>query len=290
MGKKVSAMTELTAGNLNASDYFIVKDTTAGTTKKLLAEGIIDDYITDFSETWLDDANAAAVLTTLGVESFAQDWLDDATLAAFLTTVGLDTSLATLSLPANTTISDIGKVLCAYTGYEDAVSHLSLRTGWTYESKVTCSGAQAIELATWTSDPAEIIVLLNHVDTTNATDGVVIQLEGDTSGYITSGYEGNVMRSYGANMDEQSATSGFALNRPGASSGGTDRTGIAHIHRRTDGGQDWFCEYYGTRDASNTIMSNGFLDFNEDLVGLRLYNLTANFNGGYARVMWRESF
>ena len=44
-----------------------------------------------FALTLLDDANAAAVLTTLGVSAFAQTLLDDATASAFMTTLGFST-------------------------------------------------------------------------------------------------------------------------------------------------------------------------------------------------------
>ena len=74
----------------------------------------------------LDDANAAAQLATLGLDAdlatlalpasttisaFGASLVDDANAAAALATLGLDADLATLALPASTTISAFGKTL-----------------------------------------------------------------------------------------------------------------------------------------------------------------------------------
>lgn len=90
MGTKISDLTELAAGGLASGDFFPVVDTDAGTTKKLDADNVLDALnVTAFVKTLLDDANATAILTTLG----------------------LDTDLLTLSLPASTTISAFIKTL-----------------------------------------------------------------------------------------------------------------------------------------------------------------------------------
>lgn len=52
------------------------------------------DGITAFAWTLLDDANAAAALTTLGVSAFAQTILDDADAAAVRTTLGISQGTA----------------------------------------------------------------------------------------------------------------------------------------------------------------------------------------------------
>jgi hypothetical protein len=51
---------------------------------------------TAFARSLVDDANAAAALTTLGVTAFVQTLLDDTTAAAFLTTLGVSTFIQTL--------------------------------------------------------------------------------------------------------------------------------------------------------------------------------------------------
>lgn len=84
MGTKISALTELAAGGLASGDFFAVVDTDAGTTKKLDADNVLD---------------------ALSVTAFAKSILDDATAAAMLTTMGIDNDILTLSLPASTTIS-----------------------------------------------------------------------------------------------------------------------------------------------------------------------------------------
>lgn len=67
--------------------------------------------ISTFGASLVDDADAGAALTTLGVSAFAQTLLDDANAAGVLTTLGVDTDVASLSLPANTTISTFGSTL-----------------------------------------------------------------------------------------------------------------------------------------------------------------------------------
>lgn len=67
--------------------------------------------VTAFVETLLDDATAAAFLTTLGFSAFVQTILNDADAAAVLVTLGLDADLATFDLPASTTISAFIKTL-----------------------------------------------------------------------------------------------------------------------------------------------------------------------------------
>jgi hypothetical protein len=55
--------------------------------------------------------NIALTTTALAVSAFVETLLDDADAAAFIATLGLDADLATLSLPASTTISAYGKTL-----------------------------------------------------------------------------------------------------------------------------------------------------------------------------------
>ena len=52
--------------------------------------------ITAFAETLLDDANGAAMQTTLGITAFAKTMLDDISASAVLTTLGVTTFIKTL--------------------------------------------------------------------------------------------------------------------------------------------------------------------------------------------------
>jgi len=67
--------------------------------------------ISAFVKTLLNDATAGDFQTTLGISAFVKTILNDADAATVLATLGLDADLATLSLPASTTISAFIKTL-----------------------------------------------------------------------------------------------------------------------------------------------------------------------------------
>jgi hypothetical protein len=292
MAKKVSAMTELAAGATAAGDWMVVEDLTAGTARKIALSNVLDAVTTDFSKSWMDDANAAAVMTTLGIDSFAQDWLDDADLDAFLTTVGLDVDLADLSIPANTTITSAGATLAAIADAATARDTLVVSDGWTWGSVATANdSSDSLELITGLSDENRVIkVLVNNIVCTNTSDHLVIQL-GDEDGYDIAGYATQVIRLYGAVGDETTATSGFSCSRAGSTSGGTSRGGVGILHNM--GGTDrWLCSYHGSRPATvnRLIMSVGHINMGKALTKIRL-NITggANIVSGTARVKYREN-
>ena len=105
----------LTTGNADRTVTLGGNLTVAGTTT-----------ISAFGATITDDASAAAVIATLGIDAdittlslpasttisaFGSTLVDDANAAAVIATLGIDADLATLSLPASTTISAFGATL-----------------------------------------------------------------------------------------------------------------------------------------------------------------------------------
>jgi hypothetical protein len=126
MGKKISELTTMPADTLVDGDWFVVVDLSENDTRKISSANILDNHTSSFGRTLIDDANASAFLTTLGVDTdiltlslpanvtisaFLTTILDDADASAVLTTMGVDTDLLTLALPANTTISAFAKTI-----------------------------------------------------------------------------------------------------------------------------------------------------------------------------------
>lgn len=104
-------------GSYTDADAVVVFDAlTTIFTRSLLDDADADAFftslgITAFAQTLLDDADADTFLATLGFSVFVRTLLDDADTSAFLTSLGIDIDLLTLALPADTTISAYGKTL-----------------------------------------------------------------------------------------------------------------------------------------------------------------------------------
>ncbi len=129
--------------------------------------------VTDFAKTLLDDANAAAFLTTLGISAFIQTLLDDATALAARQTlkVPLRTVFAAKTAAYTVQASDDGVIIPVDATEDNIVIALpaiaDLWTGFTFGLKKVDSGSNYVEAdpdATETIDGSATYTLLKQND------------------------------------------------------------------------------------------------------------------------------
>jgi hypothetical protein len=238
----------------------------------------------------LDDANAAAVLSTLGVTAFIQGMLDDANLSDWLTTMGLDADLATLAIPASLSISSFVETILDDADAAAALVSGSLERGWTYESQVSTASGSTAELATGlSSDIMAFDVLMNGVSTDNASNPPTIEL-GDSGGYDTSGYSANYYYQEGGVFAEGGDTEEIPLAHPTGWAAGQALYGFIRFRRWDASEHLW--HYDGTFvHSGNTILyrENGFHTLSAALDRVRLSTLDsgASLDAGEARLRWK---
>ena len=86
--------------------------------------------VTPFAETYLDDADAATMLTTLGITAFAQTILDDAAATNVLTTLGVSAFAKTIldDAAATNVLTTLGVSTFAKTLLDDTTATATLAT------------------------------------------------------------------------------------------------------------------------------------------------------------------
>ncbi|MHA2066986.1 MAG: hypothetical protein ACXABY_21680 [Candidatus Thorarchaeota archaeon] len=281
----IANLTELTAGNLDAADFIVAYDASAGTDKKVPADEILEPLLSTFGKTLIDDADAAAFLTTVGITALGQTLLDDANAAAVLTTLGLDADLATLAIPANLTVDSFA------TGWADDADAATLRSTlgisspWTYGSQVATTSGNTVTLTTAIpSDCVEVEVHIN-VQSITASAWVGIDIYG-ASGHSDSGYKSSDNWGNAASQTENSYTSHFIFASSAGVSGGTLHSGVMRLWKRSSGNDEWFCEYLVGAGTGHCKWGVGWKDVTETLTSIDI-TTSGTFDAGEARVRYR---
>ena len=106
-----STYSELSFPDPEAGKYIVWKTDLTGFTNVNVVLNDGEIALSDFGESVVAATDADTLQDLLEISAFVKTLLDDADLAAVLTSLGLDTDLATLALPASTTISAFGKTL-----------------------------------------------------------------------------------------------------------------------------------------------------------------------------------
>lgn len=147
--------------------------------------------LTGFARTILDDANGAAVLTTLGVTAYAQTLLDDPDAATARTT--LDAQEDVITTRGDVIVGDASGVASRLAVGTARQVLRSDGTDWASEDGLQAGTAQATTSGTaftFGSIPAGVkrITVLFDQCSLDGTDNLLVQL-GDAGGIETSGYD-----------------------------------------------------------------------------------------------------
>lgn len=284
--KKVTDFTEITAADVTTGDWLVVLDSDAGELKKIHPNNVIDHLASAYGQSLMDDANAAATLTTLGFSSLAQDLMGNANLAALLSSLSLDGDLATLTLPDNVTISSfmqgvlddasvtaMGATTDLWTDYKEGVFGSEVAT--TSGNSVTIDSAIPAEVN-------EIVVTIRSVSTDTDNEDLVLRFI-TASGTKSTGYQCLVLCLAAGSKNEESFTSGFALSGQDLFDSGDSLDGYITFVRMDDSGHKWF-GYGGTNNLTDFFQIAGAIntDPNERVTGILITSIggAATFDGG----------
>ena len=106
-----STYSELSYPDPEAGKYIVWKTDLTGFTNVAVVLNDREIALSEYGESVVAATDADILQDLLEISAFVKTLLDDADLAAVLTSLGLDTDLATLALPASTTISAFAKTL-----------------------------------------------------------------------------------------------------------------------------------------------------------------------------------
>ncbi len=265
---KISLLTELPADTLAADDLFVVTDTSAGTDKYVQASDIMDAVVSTYGVALLGGASVAAVLSAMNVDTFIQGALDDADADAVLTTLGLDTDLLTLDLPANVTVSTFGATITDDADADAVKATIGSGDGWTYLSQVAVSGASTADITGIPSGVGEVQVLVNGISVDDP-DNLDITL-GGAGGFDTAGYSGSSDNVDGAQSDHTSSAGAWAIVNQTVISAACAFHGIIRIVRWDLAEHAWFWQMALTNQGDGMIANGaGRNTMSEELTQIR---------------------
>jgi hypothetical protein len=244
------------------SGAYLIKKTAANTWA-LIA-------LTAAGEALLDDADAAAQRTTLGLVIGTNVQAYDADLAqiAALADPNADRGLFWDDSAGAYAFLEFGAGL--------TLSGTTLTAGWTFSASTATTSGSSVTITGVPSSATEIEVYFHGVSMTVA-DPMNVQLTVGGSA-VTSGYDSSASSS-GANSN---STTGFVIRY---TSIGEDVRGIMRLVK-TDTGT--WASSHGVKSSGNTSAGGGDVTGVGTVDGIRLTRIgTANFDAGSFRIAWR---
>lgn len=236
--------------------------------------GFASPTISAFGLTLLDDADAAAARTTLGlvIGTDVQAKGDDLTAIEALGGTGIAVRTAANTWAQRTITSTGGTVTITNPGGVAGNINLEAAANWTFLSAVTTTSGTTADTTGIPSTAREVLIVLKGVSV-SGTDDLLVRL-GTASGFEATGYDSD--GSYGGITIL--GTTGFAARLAGAS-----RSHRGFMNLVLTGSNQW-CEAHSTGYSNG----GGFKTLADTLTQIRLLpNGTDTFDGGSYQVGYR---